>query len=94
LNVVALPLEAERLCRSFGEILAVDDLSFAVGRGEIVGLLGPNGAGKTTTLRMLTGTLIPTSGRVRLSGRDILRDGAVARTHLVPCPRYSGSTGR
>ncbi len=62
------PLEAERVSRSFGAIQAVDDLSFKVERGEIVGLLGPNGAGKTTTLRMLTGTLVPTSGRVRFVG--------------------------
>jgi ABC-2 type transport system ATP-binding protein len=80
------PLEAERLCRSFGDIRAVDDLSFTVGRGEIVGLLGPNGAGKTTTLRMLTGTLVPTSGRVRLAGHDILRQGAIARAHLGSMP--------
>jgi ABC-2 type transport system ATP-binding protein len=80
------PLEAERLCRNFGEIRAVIDLSFKVGRGEVVGLLGPNGAGKTTTLRMLTGTLVPTSGLVRLSGRDVFREGAEARARLGSMP--------
>lgn len=86
MSALEAPLEAERLCRTFGDIRAVDDLSFTVGRGEIVGLLGPNGAGKTTTLRMLTGTLVPTSGRVRLAGLDILRDGPLARAHLGSMP--------
>jgi ABC-2 type transport system ATP-binding protein len=80
------PLEAERVSRSFGAIRAVEDLSFKVERGEIVGLLGPNGAGKTTTLRMLTGTLVPTSGRVRLSGRDVFGEGAAARARLGSMP--------
>jgi ABC-2 type transport system ATP-binding protein len=92
-NEIGTPLEAERLCRSFGEIRAVIDLSFTVGRGEIVGLLGPNGAGKTTTLRMLTGALIPTSGRVRLAGHDILREGALARGHLGSMPEQLGLYG-
>lgn len=80
------PVHAERLTRDFGPVRAVDDLSFRVERGEIVGLLGPNGAGKTTTLRMLTGALIPTKGEVRLSGFDVLRDGPKARAQLGYLP--------
>ena len=60
-------IQVDRLSRRFGSFLAVDRVSFEVGKGEIVGLLGPNGAGKTTTMRMLTTYLTPTSGRVRNS---------------------------
>jgi ABC-2 type transport system ATP-binding protein len=69
---------AHNLIRRFGDFVAVDDVSFTVARGEIFGFLGPNGAGKTTTIRMLTGLLQPTSGRVRVAGYDTsARDGAV-----------------
>ena len=66
--MTAPPVEATRVSRRFGDRLAVDDVSFAVGAGEVVALLGPNGAGKTTTLRMLAGLIAPTSGRVRVAG--------------------------
>ena len=55
-------LKASRLCKRYGELDAVTDLSFQVSHGEIVGLLGPNGAGKTTTINMVLGVLQPTSG--------------------------------
>jgi len=64
----------ERLSKRFGSIHAVRGVSFAIGRGEIVGLLGPNGAGKTTTMRILTTYLAPTSGRAVLAGSDVLDD--------------------
>jgi ABC-2 type transport system ATP-binding protein len=89
----APPLEAERLTRDFGQIRAVDDLSFHIERGEIVGLLGPNGAGKTTALRMLTGSLVPTMGRVRLAGYDVLQEGPTARSHLGYLPEQLGLYG-
>ena len=60
-------LVADRLTRTFGERIAVRDLSLAVGAGEIVSLLGPNGAGKTTTLRMLAGLILPTTGRIAIN---------------------------
>jgi ABC-2 type transport system ATP-binding protein/sodium transport system ATP-binding protein len=68
-------IQVEALTRRFalpdgGEVLAVDNLSFAAGSGEVFGLLGPNGAGKTTTLRMLLGLLRPTSGRATVAGFD------------------------
>src|SRR6266849_10475055 len=71
---------------SEGSFTAVDDLSFEVGRGEIVGLIGPNGAGKTTTLRSLAGILRPTSGRVRIDGHDIIEDPLEAKRRLAFMP--------
>ena len=62
---------AEELTYSYGQNLAVDDVSFTVGQGEILGFLGPNGAGKTTTVNMLTGQLKPKAGRASLLGRDV-----------------------
>ena len=59
-------IEVENLTRRFGAKKAVDDVSFSVSKGEVLGFLGPNGAGKSTTMRMITGFLAPTSGRVRV----------------------------
>jgi ABC-2 type transport system ATP-binding protein len=63
-------IRTEKLVKKFGDLTAVDDLSFEVGRGEIFAFLGPNGAGKTTTIKMLTTLLRPTSGSVELDGLD------------------------
>lgn len=63
-------IEASRLTRRFGDLVAVDDVSLSVGKGETFGLLGPNGAGKTTTISMLCGVLSPDSGSVRIGGQD------------------------
>jgi ABC-2 type transport system ATP-binding protein len=65
---------------------AVDDLSFRVDGGEVVGLIGPNGAGKTTTLRSLAGILRPTSGRVAIDGHDIVADAIPAKRRLAFMP--------
>jgi len=75
-------IEVERLVRDFGAARAVDDVSFSVNAGEVVGLLGPNGAGKTTTLRLLAGLLKPTSGTARIAGHDAHHDGLAARRQL------------
>ena len=72
--MTAPALLADHLCKSFGELKAVDDVSFQVARGEIVGLVGPNGAGKTTTINMILGVLAPTSGRVEIEGIDLARE--------------------
>lgn len=69
-------LEVEHLFRSFRGIPAVQDVSFRLGAGEIIGFLGPNGAGKSTTVKMITGMLRPNDGHVRFEGRDI-REGMV-----------------
>jgi len=71
---------------SAGSFTAVDDLSFAVGAGEIVGLIGPNGAGETTTLRSLAGILRPTSGHVRIDGHDLVDDPLEAKRRLAFMP--------
>ena len=71
-------LSVEHLCKSYGALRAVDDVSFHVAPGEIVGLLGPNGAGKTTTINMILGVLQPTSGTIRIEGVDLAAT-AVAR---------------
>jgi ABC-2 type transport system ATP-binding protein len=67
-------IEIERLTRRFGSITAVDDISFSVERGEVLGFLGPNGAGKSTTMKMITGFLTPTSGSIRVDGFDVMQD--------------------
>lgn len=64
-------IEVEHLTKDYGSVVAVTDVSFSVGRGEIVGFLGPNGAGKSTTLRILVGFLGATSGSIRINGHDI-----------------------
>src|SRR5215472_6324451 len=79
-------IQVDRLSRRFGSFKAVDDISFAVGGGEIVGLLGPNGAGKTTTMRMLTTYLPPTSGRASLAGHDILDEPLEVRRRVGYLP--------
>ncbi|MFO7593183.1 MAG: ATP-binding cassette domain-containing protein [Pseudomonadota bacterium] len=72
-------IQAEHLSRRYGETLAVDDVSFEVRRGEVLGFLGPNGAGKSTTMQMLTGNLAPTTGSVRINGIDILEQPKEAK---------------
>ncbi|MBZ5557542.1 MAG: ABC transporter ATP-binding protein [Acidobacteriia bacterium] len=69
-----------------GTFTAVDDLSFEVANGEIVGLIGPNGAGKTTTLRSLAGILRPTSGKVRIDTHDLVDDALQAKRRLAFMP--------
>jgi ABC-2 type transport system ATP-binding protein len=81
-----MAISVEHLRRQYGSFTAVDDLSFAVAAGEIVGLIGPNGAGKTTTLRSLAGILRPTTGHVRIDGFDIIEHAIDARRRLAFMP--------
>src|SRR5580765_2068488 len=81
-----MPIAVEHFRRTYGTITAVDDLSFEVSAGEIVGLIGPNGAGKTTTLRSLAGILLPTSGTIRVDGHDLATDGIEAKKRLAFMP--------
>ena len=67
-------LKVERLAKSFGDLRAVDGVSFHVAPGEIVGLVGPNGAGKTTTINMILGVLAPSAGRIEIEGVDLAGD--------------------
>ncbi len=79
-------IEAQNLSKRYGEIVAVDGVSFSVSRGEVVGFLGPNGAGKTTTMRMLTGFLPPTDGTAVIAGHDIFADPLAARRSVGYLP--------
>ncbi len=74
-----IAVRAEHLTKKFGDFTAVDDVSFEVGTGEVIGYLGPNGSGKTTTMRMLLGLLTPTSGTARVLGYDIHRQAGQIR---------------
>jgi ABC-2 type transport system ATP-binding protein len=74
------------LTKRFSSQVAVQDVSFQVGRGEIVGFLGPNGAGKTTTMRMLTGFMPPTAGRIEIAGHDVFRESIAARRKIGYMP--------
>jgi ABC-2 type transport system ATP-binding protein len=75
-------IKAEQLTRRYGEFLAVDSVNFAIGQGEIVGLLGHNGAGKTTIMKMLTGFLEPSAGRVEVDGVDVAEQPKVVQRSL------------
>jgi len=66
-------IEVKNLTRKFGDLVAVDDVSFAVEEGDIFGFLGPNGAGKTTTVRLMLGLIKPSSGKVEIFGHDVSR---------------------
>jgi gliding motility-associated transport system ATP-binding protein len=79
-------IEVSALTKDYGTVVAVRDVSFSVGKGEIVGFLGPNGAGKSTTLRVLAGFLGATSGRVRIAGHDIAEAPLAARRALGYMP--------
>ena len=79
-------IEVENLSKRYGPTLAVSGVSFNVQKGEVLGFLGPNGAGKTTTMRVITGFLPPTSGKVRVAGFDVVDDPLEAkrRTGYLP----------
>jgi ABC-2 type transport system ATP-binding protein len=76
-------IEVQHITKRYGRVTAVDDVSFRVERGEILGFLGPNGAGKTTTMRILTGYMPPTDGRATVAGYDVF-------THPVEAKRRTG----
>ena len=86
-------IRVRNLTKDFGGRRAVDDISFTVDKGEIVGFLGPNGAGKTTTMRMLTGYLTPTAGRTCGSAIDVMADRTVRDSGAsATSPRSTRST--
>ncbi len=89
-------IQVERLTRRYGDFTAVDDVSFSIEGGEVVGLLGHNGAGKTTIMKMLTGFLEPTSGSIRIDGLEFGRDtpSIQARIGYLPenCPLWPEMT--
>ena len=79
-------IEVSHVSRNFGNFRAVNDVSFSIPTGQIVGLLGPNGAGKTTTMRMITGFLEPTSGTVTIDGIDICENPVEAKKKIGYMP--------
>jgi len=86
-------LEVDGLCKRFGGFLAVNQVSFEVREGEILGLIGPNGSGKSTTFNLIAGNLSPTSGSIRLKGSEIgglpaytICHQGIARTFQIPRP--------
>ncbi|MCD2187137.1 ATP-binding cassette domain-containing protein [Actinomycetospora soli] len=82
-------LEVDDLARAFGDVRAVDGISFTAGRGQVLGLLGPNGSGKTTTVRMLATLLPPTGGRATVLGHDVVADPAAVRRRIGLTGQYA-----
>jgi branched-chain amino acid transport system ATP-binding protein len=77
-----LLLELDHVTKRFGQVVIAEDLSFSVGRGDVVGIVGPNGAGKTSLFGLISGDLAPGSGEVRLAGRPVTKLDAAARCRL------------
>src|SRR6266852_5690058 len=77
---------AEGVCKRYRTLTAVDHLDLSVRRGEVFCLFGPNGSGKTTFLRMLTGYISPSAGRITVAGHDVVRDGLAARRRIGYVP--------
>jgi len=86
-------IEVKSLCKSYGALKAVDDMSFKVEAGTVLGFLGPNGAGKSTTMKMLTGFLTPTSGSALINGVDVVTDSVAVRKNIGYLPEGAPSYG-
>ena len=86
-------IKTEHLTKHYGALTAVEDVSFQVGPGEVLGFLGPNGAGKTTTMRMLAGFVTPTSGSASICGHDVESDPLAAKAALGYLPEGAPSYG-
>ena len=84
-------IEIDRLCKRFGPIVAVDDVSFSVARGEVLGFLGPNGAGKSTAMKIVAGFLAPDSGRAAVCGLDVAEHGIEVKRRLGYMPEGAPS---
>ena len=91
-------IKIENLVKTFGAKRAVDGISFAVERGEVVGFLGPNGSGKSTTMRMITGYYTPSAGKVSVGGHDVVESPLQAKRLIGYLPEnaaaYSDMTVR
>ena len=81
----SIAIQAENLTYRYRDLLAVDQISFEVAEGEILGFLGPNGAGKTTTVKMLTGQMRPKEGKASLLGMDITQHTEKIQTQIGVC---------
>lgn len=87
-------IETTALTRRFGEFTAVQDVNLTVAPGQFFGFLGPNGAGKSTTIKMLTGLLAPTSGGIRILGKDLTANSAELKRHIGVVPEGLALFGR
>ena len=85
-SVTVPAVETSNLVRQFGDFVAVDNLNLTLRRGSFFGFLGPNGAGKSTTIKMLTGLLAPTSGKIRVLGRDIAQEPLEVKRRIGVVP--------
>lgn len=81
----------ENVTRKFGSFTAVDHLSLTVSKGEVLGFLGPNGAGKTTTMRMISGFLMPSSGKITVCGKDVVENPVGVKRHIGYMPEVASS---
>jgi ABC-2 type transport system ATP-binding protein len=81
-----IAISTDRLTRRFGSLTAVDEINLQVAAGQFFGFLGPNGAGKSTTIKMLTGLLAPTSGRMELLGLDFASHSAEVKRQIEKRP--------
>src|SRR5829696_8397652 len=79
-------IKVENLTKAFGPKVAVNRISFSVERGEVLGFLGPNGAGKSTSMRMITGFIPPTEGKVTVGGHDMIEDPIPAKRMIGYLP--------
>jgi ABC-2 type transport system ATP-binding protein len=80
-------IDVQRLRKQYGDVVAIDDVTFAAESGRIFGLLGPNGAGKSTTIGCISGLLKPTSGRITVLRHDVVTDSIEARRELGIVPQ-------
>ena len=81
----------ENVTRKFGSFTAVDNLSTTISKGEVLGFLGPNGAGKTTTMRMISGFLLPSSGKITVCGYDVTENPVEVKRHIGYMPEVASS---
>jgi len=86
-------IKTEHLSKRYDSLVAVDDVSFQVAPGEVLGFLGPNGAGKTTTMRMLAGFITPTAGKASICGHDITTEPMAAKASLGYLPEGAPNYG-
>ena len=87
-------ISTENLTRRFGELVAVEDVNLRVAAGQFFGFLGPNGAGKSTTIKMLTGLLAPSSGRIQILGRDLITNTVEVKRQIGVVPEGMALFGR
>jgi ABC-2 type transport system ATP-binding protein len=93
-SIAAPAISTEHLTRRFGDLVAVQDVNLRVAPGQFFGFLGPNGAGKSTTIKMLTGLLAPTSGRMQILGVDLTQDSVAVKRQIGVVPEGMALFGR